>query len=250
MSIFVANWKMQKTYKDIILWCKENNQELINLFSAEKSDKFIICPSFESIATVRELIDNQIAVGAQDCSEFQLGAHTGQVSVLSLKEIGCNYCIIGHSETRNFINNNSVIAKKALLLLNSNIVPIICIGESQEDKLNNKTFDVLIDELNSIISVIIKNNIFNKDIFIAYEPFWAIGSGIVPDIDILLRIVTFIKNYITKFFPKIGVKVLYGGSVNEKNITSFKIIKNLDGFLLGSSSLDFQLFKKIVLLNK
>lgn len=230
MSIFVLNWKMQKRYKDSILWIKEHNADLIELLNY--LEKIIICPSFDSLASIKELVDLKIDIGAQDCSEFEFGAYTGQVSVLSLKDIGCKYCIVGHSES---INSNNNIKDKILVLLKNSIIPIICISENRSDLLN------------SIINLLINYNL-KSEIYIAYEPLYAIGSGLIPVISELSTIINDIKNNILKALPNLDLRILYGGSVHYKNIELFKDIKNLDGFLLGNSSLDFQLLKKTVLL--
>lgn len=250
IKIFVANWKMQKSYNQAINWCIENNKELAELSHIKN---IIICPSFESITKVKTLLNKNINIGAQDCSAFEKGAYTGQVSAISLKEIGINYCLIGHSETKINITNtdnlNNSISEKYFLLIKNNIKPIICIGETQEEREKNITCDILKHQIDMIINKIKKEEIKINELIIAYEPIWAIGTGKVPKSEELNNTLIGIKKYINSILSDIELKILYGGSINLDNIEEFKNMGILNGFLLGNSSLDFQLFKKIVLLS-
>ncbi|CDK30788.1 triose-phosphate isomerase [Candidatus Babela massiliensis] len=250
IKIFVANWKMQKSYSQTIKWCIKNNKELAEL-SHRKN--IIICPSFESIAKVQTLLNKNINIGAQDCSAFEKGAYTGQVSAISLREIGINYCLIGHSETKINITNtdnlNNSISEKYFLLIKNNIKPIICIGETQEEREKNITYDILKHQIDMIINKIKKEEIKINELIIAYEPIWAIGTGKVPKPEELNNTLIGIKKYINSILSDIELTILYGGSINLDNIEEFKNMGILNGFLLGNSSLDFQLFKKIVLLS-
>lgn len=250
IKIFVANWKMQKSYNQAINWCIKNNKELAELSHIKN---IIICPSFESITKVQTLLNKNINIGAQDCSAFEKGAYTGQVSAISLREIGINYCLIGHSETKINITNtdnlNNSISEKYFLLIKNNIKPIICIGETQEEREKNITYDILKHQIDMIINKIKKEEIKINELIIAYEPIWAIGTGKVPKPEELNNTLIGIKKYINSILSDIELTILYGGSINLDNIEEFKNIGILNGFLLGNSSLDFQLFKKIVLLS-
>ena len=250
IKIFVANWKMQKSYNQAINWCIKNNKELAELSHIKN---IIICPSFESITKVQTLLNKNINIGAQDCSAFEKGAYTGQVSAISLREIGINYCLIGHSETKINITNtdnlNNSISEKYFLLIKNNIKPIICIGETQEEREKNITYDILKHQIDVMINKIKKEEIKINELIIAYEPIWAIGTGKVPKPEELNNTLIGIKKYINSILSDIELTILYGGSINLDNIEEFKNIGILNGFLLGNSSLDFQLFKKIVLLS-
>ncbi len=250
IKIFVANWKMQKSYNQAINWCIKNNKELAELSHIKN---IIICPSFESITKVQTLLNKNINIGAQDCSAFEKGAYTGQVSAISLREIGINYCLIGHSETKINITNtdnlNNSISEKYFLLIKNNIKPIICIGETQEEREKNITYDILKHQIYMIINKIKKEEIKINELIIAYEPIWAIGTGKVPKPEELNNTLIGIKKYINSILSDIELTILYGGSINLDNIEEFKNMGILNGFLLGNSSLDFQLFKKIVLLS-
>ncbi|MCL4360870.1 triose-phosphate isomerase [Candidatus Dependentiae bacterium] len=240
----VLNWKMEKSHLEEILWCKENKEELIKL--STNNHFFILCPSFTSLQTIKEIFDkSEIEIGAQNCSQYLLGSHTGQVSAKSLKEIGCLYCIIGHSETRTELNENYYqIAKKTKALISQHINPIICIGETREEKDKNLTLDALAQQLEPIVQEIINLNV--KEIIFAYEPVWAIGSGNTPLASEIYEITKWVKMYLKVTLPEVKTKVLYGGSISSRNIDELKNIFDLDGFLIGKASLDIQEIKKIV----
>lgn len=241
--MIIANWKMQKTYSDAIKWIKDNQSDLIAIKTQTKTS-IILCPSFDSLSSIANLIKNTgINLGAQNCASETIGALTGEVSALSLYELGCAYCIIGHSERRTVLRETDQdIQKKFNVLLNNNITPILCIGESLEQKNSNQTLEVLRNQLDSVIQEGI-----GKTIVIAYEPVWAIGTGIIPATQELKQVISWVKNYISQKNIN-NCKVIYGGSVNDKNITELLTISQIDGFLLGGASLDIQMLKKIVLL--
>ncbi len=234
-TFFIANWKIYLSHQQEINFIKKNLNELIEL---SKERNIILSPSFTSLFQIHELLKvSNINLAAQNCSTLESGALTGEVSADSIKESGCNFCIVGHSERRKFFNEtNEIIERKIKLLLEKNITPILCIGETLQEYENNKTSQVLENQL----SLIIKINKIEK-IIIAYEPVWSIGTGNIPKIDEIDQIVRITKQIIKKDIP-----ILYGGSVNSKNILEFKKSTEISGFLIGKASTDFQEFKKIV----
>lgn len=178
--------------------------------------------------------------GAQNVSEFENGAHTGEVSSSMLKECGASVCIVGHSERRkNNLETGEQIALKINRLLENKILPIICIGENKQIKLSKaqKTILKQLNELNL-------NSHKTEKIIIAYEPVWAIGTGKVPTKDYIENMCGFIKNYIKQ--NNLKAKVLYGGSYGEKNCEELNKTKNVDGFLIGGASLKEQSIKTIL----
>lgn len=245
--MFIANWKMEKTFEQSIEWIKKFKFELEDTLNKTNSE-IVICPSFDAIQKISKILNKtSIKIGAQNCASEELGAYTGEVSALSLKEIGCHYCIVGHSERRvYFKETNKIINKKIKILLKNLITPIICIGETEKEKLNNKTFSILEEQLNFALEL--PQDLTNNEIIIAYEPVWAIGTGKNPTKTDLDQIINWIIKFIDNNYSKIKYSILYGGSINEKNIEKFKKIDYLKGFLIGSASLDFQILKKIVLL--
>lgn len=236
--IYIANWKIYLSYQQEIKWVKENLQELGKL--ARKEDQVIICSSFVSLSNIKELLNNTtIGLGAQNCASNLSGAYTGEVSVISLKEIGCNYCIIGHSERRQyFCETDKDISLKIKLLFENNIIPILCVGETEEEHKKNQSKAAIESQLKNL------DLPEDKEIIIAYEPIWSIGTGITPSNkyieDICLHIKSLLK---TKKH-----KIVYGGSVNQQTVVEIKKVASISGFLIGKASTDFQEFKKIVLL--
>ncbi|KKP35958.1 MAG: Triosephosphate isomerase [candidate division TM6 bacterium GW2011_GWF2_32_72] len=244
-NIFICNWKMQLTLKEELNFFKTNKKELEELSQKNKS-KIILCPSFLSIPEISKNIGS-LNLGAQDCSDQISGAVTGQISAKSLQEVGCSYCIVGHSERRKFNCETSITTgKKANLLLEQNLTPIICIGENEKEYKQGETKNILAKQIDEVFQQI-KIEEIKKDqmLLIAYEPIWAIGTGLTPTSKELEEIFSWLE----AFLKQKGVfyfKILYGGSVSNKTIQSLNSIKNIDGFLIGGSSLDFQELKKIV----
>ena len=179
-------------------------------------------------------------LGAQDCSGFEEGAYTGEVSAKMLNEVGVNFCIVGHSERRQYFNESNIIVKqKAIRLIENNIIPIICIGETLDEKNNNKTQNVLKNQLEE--SVPVSSNHFNT--IIAYEPIWAIGTGLTPSLEEIENAHRYIKNLSEKLF---NFKIIYGGSVNSKNSKLISKIDIVNGALIGGASLKINEFKQII----
>lgn len=210
--LVVLNNKCNFTLKEFAEYQK-------NLKSINTKHKLILCPS--NIYISKFELEN-IFLGAQNVSAFDNGAYTGEVSAVQLKSLDVKYSLVGHSERRvYFKEDNNSIKNKIEMLLKNNIVPIYCIGELSK-KANNSE---IIKELE-----ILKQVNDSDKIIIAYEPLWAIGTGMQPNINELENIIKLIKSQ----FP--NNKVLYGGSVNEKNITNLKS-SLIDGYLLGGISL-------------
>ena len=232
---FVANWKMFGNLKTL-----NSLNKVITFVKKFKRNKYklIYCPPNTLISSLSEkLKSTSIQVGAQNCHESNIyGPNTGQVNSNMLKSVGAKYVIIGHSENRQLGENDNLINLKIKNSINSGLKIIFCIGESLIEKRKNKTKKILSHQITQGLKKI-KNK---KDIIIAYEPVWAIGSGLIPKDTEILEIVKFIKNKVK------GSKVLYGGSVNIKNINVLKRIDNVDGFLIGGASQNSNNFIDII----
>lgn len=224
MKLICCNFKMNLLREDIINY--------LNIIDGKiKKENLIFFPSIPYISTFSEL---GFKVGSQDISFKNFGSITGDTSVLQLKELGTTYTIIGHSERRKYFVDDKYIDKKINLALKNNINVILCIGESVKEDIK-KTQEFLKEEIDEAFN----NNldlIKNNNLIIAYEPIWAIGSGIIPSNKCLDDTILFIKQYILDNF-KLDLKVLYGGSVNLENIDTLEQIEVIDGYLIGGCSL-------------
>jgi len=218
-------------------------------FVQEHNRLVIICPSFELLYPVGQRIQAMpsfLALGAQDCSAYPLGAHTGQVSALSLAELGCSYCIVGHSEQRDAEGQTStLVAHKVMRLLEHRITPIVCIGEDATAYRTGTTYTLLKQQLDPVLEISSRTT---GCIYYAYEPVWAIGSGIVPTEVYLKNTLTWLSDYLSSFGR--SCKLLYGGSVTAAVLPMLASFEKLNGVLVGSASVDFQKFKNIVSWNK
>jgi triosephosphate isomerase len=233
---------MNLSYRESIQFCDSNKKELVHLASTHN---IVLCPSFIALAPIVEIFKNTtIAIGAQNCSEYSSGPYTGEVSAQSLSEIGITHCFVGHSERRMYFSETTdIIIKKTNLLHANNIIPIVCIGETQEHFANQATFTVLTEQIKPIIDAAQHNN---KPLMIAYEPVWSIGTGIVPENSYLEEVFTWLTKLMHSYTPSSTIKLFYGGSVTTKNIHQLKNIKHIDGFLIGGASTNFQELKRII----
>ena len=163
------------------------------------------------------------------------GAYTGEVSAKQLRSYNVEYCLVGHSERRKYQNEtDNEIYEKIIMLLQEHITPILCIGETKEERDNNKVEEVLDKQLNKLLNI---NDEYKEQIIIAYEPVWSIGTGIIPTNKEIEDTILYIK----KKLP--NNKILYGGSANEENIDTLKQISIIDGYLLGGLSLNIDKLK-------
>ena len=230
---FVANWKMYGNISSL------NTLNRVIKFSKSKEinkGRLIYCPPYTLISYFSKKFKNcQIGIAGQNCHESEsYGPYTGFVNSRMLKNIGAQFVIIGHSENRKNGENDKLINLKIKSALAAKLKVIFCIGETLNEKRKRRT-QLIISKQIKIGLDGIKNK---SNIIIAYEPIWAIGSGIIPKSNDLFQTVKFIKS---KFKGK-SPKVLYGGSVNPQNITNLKEINNLDGFLIGGASLNAKKF--------
>jgi triosephosphate isomerase len=232
---FVANWKMFGNLRTL-----NSLNKVISFVKKNKKRKFrlIYCPPATLIDPLKDKVKStSIQIGAQNCHESEnYGANTGQINSSMLKSVGAKYVILGHSENRQLGENDITINKKIRSSIKSGLNIIFCIGESLSQKRKKMTKKVLSRQIISGLK-----RVRNKDkLIIAYEPVWAIGSGLIPKEIEILEIVKFIKNKVK------GAKVLYGGSVNTKNINVLKKINNVDGFLIGGASQNSNNFIDII----
>lgn len=229
-KIFAFNLKMNKPDIDF--------NKYVALMEKAKDTVYVCAPTvyLGQINSAKKTL----VFGAQNVSEFENGAHTGEISSKMLKECGCEVCIVGHSERRkNNFENSKNISQKIDMLFMENIMPIVCVGESKTMPFKKavKVIKKQLDELQLF-------KYANKKIVVAYEPVWAIGTGKVPTTDFIFTMCAFIKNYLTNL--NLNAKVLYGGSYNENNAKELNKISSVDGFLIGGASLKEKSVKAIL----
>ena len=232
-SFFVANWKLNGNLQFI-------DQFISNISLPNANSKcVVICPTAIHLDYLSKN-KNGFYVGSQNVSEHEEGAYTGEISVRSLIETNVDFCIVGHSERRQiFKEKDQDINLKSQRLVANNVIPIICIGETLEQKEKGITNTVLEEQLmNSIPS----SSTFENTI-IAYEPVWAIGTGLTPTIDEIDETHRFIRSHNEKFNK---YKILYGGSVKASNAKEITDLANVDGALIGGASLKSEEFTKII----
>ena len=210
----------------------KNDMEKIDFSSVE----LIVCPSFINFDLFKKF-----KLCAQDCFYEQKGPYTGEVSCSNLKEIGINYALVGHSYRRKY-DSNEIINSKIKSLLINDMIPILCIGEQEASYDLEKVKEILSNQLNEGLKDIILSD--NKEIIIAYEPTWSIGSGIILSKNKLDEVIKIIKEILNELNIR-NYRLLYGGSVDNQNIEC--ILKcDLDGYLLGNSSVNIVKLKQIV----
>ena len=227
--IIAGNWKMHGT-KDLA------RQHIAKLSRIDvQAQEIIIFPPY---TLLHEFADSDIHYGAQDCDHRDNGAHTGQISAEMLKDIGCRYVLLGHSERRQAGESSALIQDKASAATAKKLKPIICIGESEEDKRAGNTLSILEEQIISSID-------FQHEFIIAYEPVWAIGTGLTPEFSEVNDIHKWIKEMLLAKTGK-DIKILYGGSVNRDNISTIKEQSDINGVLVGGASIDIDHFMQII----
>jgi triosephosphate isomerase len=244
-KILAGNWKMNKTIGEAI--------ELVNglkrnLYNVAKAD-IVVCPPFTALSDVSEMIsDSNIALGAQDLFWEEKGAFTGEVSAAMLKDAGCKFVIIGHSERRQYFHEtNETVNKKLKAALAAGLMPIVCVGEKLEERESGNTFRVVEDHVANSLRDIPQQDALR--IIIAYEPVWAIGTGRNATPEQAQEVHKFIRGLLSKMYSKDtaeAIRIQYGGSVTPENAASLMSQPDIDGALVGGASLKVDSFTDIV----
>ncbi|MBQ7984168.1 MAG: triose-phosphate isomerase [Bacteroidales bacterium] len=245
-NIVAGNWKMNKLFPeadDLI----NNIAEQLRNFDTSDVD-VIICPPFPYLELVSDVSeDGDFFTGAQNVSKFENGAYTGEVSATMLKSLGVDYCIVGHSERRKYFKETNLdIAQKIDRLLNEDITPIMCVGETLEQRENGKHFEVIRTQMEEGIFHLKADDM--QRCIIAYEPVWAIGTGQTATKEQAQEIHAFIRQLICdKYNDDVAqeVSILYGGSCNAKNAAELFAMPDVDGGLIGGASLKSKDFIEI-----
>ena len=238
---------MYKTIKEAIELANGIKRELFKLdFGAVD---VVLCPPFTALSEVAEvLIESDIGLGGQDMHWQDEGAFTGEISGAMLKDAGCQYVIIGHSERRQFFGEtNETVNKKLKAALKYGLTPILCVGENLQEREANKTFVVIQDHIKNGLVDISADQM--ERIVIAYEPVWAIGTGKTATGEQAQEVHKYIRDLFRKMYSDDlaeSVRIQYGGSVKPENITELMAKPDVDGALVGGASLKIDAFKEIV----
>ena len=238
---FIANWKMYGDLKSI-----NSIKNVIKLSKKPKykKAKIIYCPPYTLLDQfVKTTSKTKIYIGAQNCHAHpDYGAFTGSINPKMIKNTGSKFVIVGHSENRNSGDTNKAINMKIRSSLNENLKVIFCIGETLKERRDKRTNQVLNRQIKKGLKKIKKLD----NIIFAYEPVWSIGTGIIPKLDDLENQIKQIKFFIKKTYKVKNPIVLYGGSVNTKNILSLREISSINGFLIGGTSQNSKKFIDII----
>jgi triosephosphate isomerase len=242
--IIAANWKMNKTQKEAKVFLKE----LIPLISDAECE-VALCVPFTDLAVVKRMVKGtKIKVGAQNVHFAEKGAYTGEISADMLKELKVDYVIIGHSERRQYFGEtDESVNKKIAACLAKKLRPIVCVGETLEEREGGLTEKVLERQIREGFRGF-KSKDFDK-IVIAYEPVWAIGTGKNATSEDANAMIGYIRQVLRKYLPKSiseKVRIQYGGSMNSGNVKELMSMPEIDGGLIGSASLKAEEFAKIV----
>lgn len=247
LKIVAGNWKMNNSIQEAETLIKNTLEQSPDEFTNQVT---IFAVPFPYLTLASQLITNSrgFAVAAQNCSSFAKGAYTGEVSAAMLAGIGISYCLVGHSERRTIFNETSAtLLDKIKLLLQNGIRPIWCCGENLEMRNNKRYFEVILDQLNQEIFKLSKEE-FSK-IIIAYEPVWAIGTGLTASAEQAQEMHQFIrKEIVLKYDREIAnhTTILYGGSCNAENSKELFSLADVDGGLIGGASLQAESFVKLI----
>lgn len=243
--VIAGNWKLHKTVQESV--------DLVTLLKRKLSDvqgvEIVVCPVYTALASVSEiLLESNLRLGAQDLYWEDKGAFTGEVSAPLLKDAGARYVIIGHSERRQFFNEtHETVRKKTRAALKAGLTPIVCVGEMLAEREAGQTFRVLEEQLAGGLEGFKPEDL--KQMILAYEPVWAIGTGKVATPAQAQEAHAFIRGQLTKAFGAEAAKAVciqYGGSVKPDNTENLMREEDIDGALVGGASLEAESFAQIV----
>jgi triosephosphate isomerase len=242
-ALIAGNWKMYKSPSEAEIFAKE----LKNLPVYQDRD-IVVCPPFLAIPAVSKVLSGtHVMIGAQNVYPAKEGAFTGEISPAMLKDAGVKFVICGHSERRQILKEtDEFIAEKVKIVIDYGMIPILCIGETLQQNEKGETFSVVEKQLTGGLKNISKDEI--KNVVIAYEPVWAIGTGKNATPEQAQKVHSFIRETLRKNYGDVAseIRILYGGSVKPDNIDQLMAEQDIDGVLVGGASLKFESFSRIV----
>ncbi len=243
--LIAGNWKMNKGVTEAIALANSLKRELYDIETVD----IVLCPPFTALDAVNEVVaESNLKLGAQDVYWETCGAFTGEVAAPMLRDLGCTYGIVGHSERRQFFHEtNETVNKKTAGLLKTELTPIVCVGETLAQRETDKTFDVVSDHVKNGLAGFSREDALK--IVIAYEPVWAIGTGKTATPEQAQEVHAYIRKLLAGLFSKetaASMIILYGGSVKPENTRDLMAQLDIDGALVGGASLDVRSFTDIV----
>lgn len=244
--LVVGNWKMNGSQADCLHLAREISHDVK---SKPATVQVVVAPPFTALAAVGgALHDSKVQLAAQNCHWQLSGAFTGEVSPSMLKELDCEFVILGHSERRHiFHESNDVIAKKIIPVIAQGMRPILCVGETLDERQSRQTFAIIEQQLQSALKELGNGAIENVEI--AYEPVWAIGTGHNATTEQIREVHAYIRRFVNNSFGRSnsnGMRILYGGSVKPDNAAMIAAIDEVNGLLVGGASLQAESFLPIV----
>lgn len=246
MKTIIGNWKMNVGVRESVALARG---VLYALRGKRVIPEIVVCPSSISLAEVRKVITrSSIALGAQTMSAEESGAFTGEISARMLEEVSVSHVIIGHSERRQlFGETDEMVQKKVALALKHNLIPVLCVGETSEQREEGNAHEVVINQLTSAL----KDASLSKKskLFIAYEPIWAIGTGAAAEPKDAVEMHEVIRQVLSERFSSADekqMKILYGGSINKENVYTFLREQEVDGVLVGGASTHLSQMRDII----
>ena len=242
--LIAANWKMNNTVSESTRFA----DGFLPLVQDVQEVEMVICPPFTSLFPLQEkLSPTRVNLGAQDIFWEEKGAFTGEVSPAMLTDVGCSYVIIGHSERRQLMGETDIMVNRKLeAALQCGLKPILCVGETLQERKNNRAREIVKMQLEGALKDIA---LPGAELVIAYEPVWAIGTGVNASTDDAQEMIGFIRDYIAKLYDRSqadAIRILYGGSVKPDNIEGFMKREDIDGALVGGASLEADTLARIV----
>ncbi len=242
--LIVGNWKLNPAKADD---AKKLSKKVRNFAKTLSKVDIVICPPFPFIPLCKSKNDpSTFHIGAQSTGAEFSGSYTGLVSASMLKDLGVEYVIVGHSEERMRGESEDLIAKKAKIVVEQGMTPIVCVGEKIRDE-SGSHYDFVRDQVKSAFSLVSKNN--SKDVIIAYEPVWAIGASEAMQTDAIYEMSLFLKKVFADMFGTdsgLKARILYGGAVNVRNAEEIMRVGKVDGLLIGRESLNAPAFLELI----
>ncbi len=243
--IIAGNWKLYKTISEAVEFVSELREKVKKINDVD----IVVCPPFTAVSKVADVLKgSNVKIGAQDAYWEEQGAFTGEISPSMIKEAGCLYVILGHSERRAmFGDTNETVNKKLKAVLNTGLTPIVCVGEKLEEREKGTTKDIVKDQIQGSLQGLKKEEMMK--VVIAYEPVWAIGTGKTATPEQAQEVHSYIRELLSDLFGgevAESVRIQYGGSIKPDNIKKLMSQKDIDGGLVGGASLKVDSFEKLI----